>query len=68
MRTAHSRLAQTLVAVIVLGLGLTKPASAQEIFNNLSDLVPDRCFSAPLSTTQDHQLTVGIETGTYLLG
>lgn len=68
MRTTRSRLVHTLLTTLALAVGVSSPARAQDTFSNMSDLVPDRCFSAPLSTVQDNALTFGIETGRYVSG
>lgn len=68
MRTRHSRLVHPLLATCALAVAGASPAWAQDTFSNMSDLVPDRCFSAPLSTAQDKTLSIGIETGQYLSG
>ena len=45
-------------------LGFAAPVAAQEaMFTDLHDLVPDRCFSAPLTTLGSNLVDIGIESG-----
>jgi hypothetical protein len=53
-----------LLTVVLSLLGLVAPVGAQEAtFTDLHDLVPDRCFSAALSTVSADAVDIGIESG-----
>jgi hypothetical protein len=53
-----------LLALVLSQIGSVSPAAAAEAaFTELHDLVPDRCFSAPLSAVASDSVTIGIESG-----
>ena len=55
---------RVLLALVSSLLGFAVPLGAQEVtFTDLFDLVPDRCFSAPLSTVDADSVDIGIESG-----
>ena len=60
---------RTLVKVVLLILaglliGIVNPLGAQEsVFTDLFDLVPGRCFSAPLTLVDDTMVDIGIDSG-----
>jgi hypothetical protein len=52
------------LALVLSLVGLVAPLGAQEAtFTDLHDLVPDRCFSAALSTVSADAVDIGIESG-----
>lgn len=57
---AKSILLTPILSLIVLAA----PIAAQEaVFTDLTDLIPDRCFSAPLTTVTADSVHIGIESG-----
>ena len=53
-----------LLTFVLSLFGWVVPAGAQEAaFTDLHDLVPDRCFSAALSTVSANAVDIGIESG-----
>lgn len=53
-----------LLLTLILSLSGLVPARAQEAtFTDLQDLVPNRCFSAALTTVSADAVTIGIESG-----
>jgi hypothetical protein len=53
-----------LLTLVVSLFGLVAPVGAQEAtFTDLYDVVPDRCFSAALTTVSPDAVDIGIESG-----
>ena len=53
-----------LLSLVLSLIGLVAPLGAQQAtFTDLHDLVPDRCFSAPLTTVTADSVDIGIESG-----
>jgi hypothetical protein len=56
--------AKAVLTLVLSLIGMVAPLGAQEaVFTDLHDLVPDRCFSAPLSTVDANSVDIGIESG-----
>jgi hypothetical protein len=53
----------SLAASFAVCLVAASPVFAQEEFTELHDLIPDRCFSAPLSVVAPGVVDIGIESG-----
>jgi hypothetical protein len=52
------------LALVLSVHGLASPVAAQDAsFTGLTDLVPNRCFSAPLSTVGADNVDIGLESG-----
>ncbi len=55
---------RALLTLALLPTGFVAPLAAQEVaFTDLHDLVPERCFSVPLSTVAADAVDIGIESG-----
>lgn len=57
-----------LVVAVALNLGFANKAQAQEVFSSMSDVLVNRCFSAPLSVQDQNELSIGIESGFIISG